>query len=81
MSYIPHLPLKCLRKEKTMVCKNCDRRYPGCHDNCEDYQQEKHERDVLNEKIRRERQSAMEVTAVEIDRGRRVANIRHRRGE
>jgi hypothetical protein len=37
-------------------CKDCDKRYPGCHDYCETYLDEKEKHDKLREKIRKDKQ-------------------------
>lgn len=35
-------------------CINCEKRFPACHDECEDYQNAKLEREKINERKRRE---------------------------
>ena len=40
-----------------LTCQECvaPKRYPGCHDKCEEYQAWKKEHDALKEKIKKER--------------------------
>lgn len=38
-------------------CKDCEKRYPGCHDYCEDYLDEKEQDEKLKAKIRKEKQA------------------------
>lgn len=33
-------------------CKDCERRYPGCHDHCEDYQKAKKARNETSDWLR-----------------------------
>ncbi len=35
-------------------CKDCERRHPGCHSECEDYRKMKEEREEIRKKIRTE---------------------------
>ena len=38
-------------------CKNCDHRYPKCHDECKDYLEIKAKNDELRENVRRKNDS------------------------
>lgn len=37
-----------------MPCKGCEKRYPACHDHCEDYQKIKKEGDRLRQMKRKD---------------------------
>lgn len=37
-----------------MPCKGCEKRYPACHDHCEDYQKVKKEGDRLRQMKRKD---------------------------
>lgn len=41
--------------KKITCCRKCDKRYPGCHDDCEIFQSEKGARDVEKNMIRGEK--------------------------
>ena len=41
--------------KKITCCRKCDKRYPGCHDDCEIFQSEKSMMNREREKIRAER--------------------------
>ena len=41
--------------KKITCCRKCDKRYPGCHDNCETFQSEKGARDVGKNMIQEEK--------------------------
>lgn len=38
------------------ACMGCKKRYPGCHDICEDYLRDKEKQDRINAKARKERE-------------------------
>jgi len=38
-------------------CKDCAKRYLGCHDKCEDYLKQRKELDELNKKIKAQKQA------------------------
>lgn len=66
-----------------MSCKNCKKRQIGCHASCEDYQNEKQEREALKDKIKKEKEKQRELDYVEIERRRKlkkgVRNERNRK--
>lgn len=37
-------------------CMGCKKRYPGCHDVCEEYHEDKERVDLRNKKIRKNRE-------------------------
>lgn len=41
--------------KKIMCCRKCDKRYPGCHDDCEAFQSEKGARDIEKNMIQEEK--------------------------
>lgn len=41
--------------KKITCCRKCDKRYPGCHDDCEAFQSEKGARDVEKNMIQEEK--------------------------
>ena len=41
-------------------CRDCDKRYPGCHDSCEAYQKFKEDLDARNKKIKESKQNQLE---------------------
>lgn len=41
--------------KKITCCRKCDKRYPGCHDDCETFQSEKGARDVEKNMIQEEK--------------------------
>lgn len=48
---------------KITCCKGCEKRFPGCHSECEDYLEERRKLDEYNEEKYREN----EIVAVEIE--------------
>lgn len=58
-------------------CKNCPKRYPGCHDKCEDYQKAKHENDSARKALQSKRN--IEAYSIDLIRDRRDRFARHRR--
>lgn len=42
-------------------CKNCDKRYIGCHSECEDYQNYKNELEDMKAKIRKAKRNDSEM--------------------
>ncbi len=41
--------------KKIMCCRKCDKRYPGCHDDCEAFQSEKGAMDTERNMIQEEK--------------------------
>lgn len=41
--------------KKITCCRKCDKRYPGCHDDCEAFQSEKGARDIEKNMIQEEK--------------------------
>lgn len=41
--------------KKIMCCRKCDKRYPGCHDDCEAFQSGKGARDIEKNMIQEEK--------------------------
>ena len=39
-----------------IACKDCDKRTPGCHGSCEEYQKYRRDLDEQNQKVRDEKQ-------------------------
>jgi hypothetical protein len=44
-----------------MICKQCEKRHPGCHSTCPEYNTWKSEKDRLNEIVRKKRQAEAEM--------------------
>lgn len=41
--------------KKITCCRKCDKRYPGCHDDCEAFRSEKGARDIEKNMIQEEK--------------------------
>lgn len=61
-----------------MSCKGCEKRYIGCHSECEDYIQETKELKERNEKIKAERLKYCTALGQEY---KRIARARKRKGK
>lgn len=59
-------------------CKDCvpPKRHPGCHGTCDEYLNEKAERERLKDKAREERHKDNVVISVEVHRSRRARNYK-----
>ena len=64
---------------KEKKCFKCDKRYPGCHAECEDYLKWKEEHDKVKAEEDAERRNDYVRKAYEVDRHDRVVKATGRR--
>lgn len=59
-------------------CKDCKKRYLGCHDSCEEYQDAKKENEEYKKIVKNKRDAELEVVCYEVDRSRRIKKVTDR---
>lgn len=58
-------------------CKGCTDRHVGCHADCEQYIAEKEESEAFKAAVRKAKGPDLEVTMLEMSRGKRRKSVRH----
>lgn len=59
-----------------MTCKGCTKRKVGCHSTCEEYIEECRQRNIIKEKVAKEKQREREITTVEVERRKKYGRNR-----
>ena len=63
------------------VCKGCEKRYIGCHSECDDYIKERQELDKKNAEIRKQKESRMSLNYRKNMYEGATKHLKHKKGD